>query len=196
MTDPIKQLERELVNAADRRAASTVTRGRIRRRLPLLTAGICVTVAAPAMAIATGVISLGGGATPDGSTYEITQSRSEETGTARSCTTTSFRAMDGQLIGTSSGCGPQAVAAPSPHLSIAFMAAPGETQLITGSASLDVARVHVVGAAEPRLVVVAGSSARAFAVVLDRDQEIDVTAFDASGKVLQRVVKPSVHNRG
>ncbi len=187
--DPLLTLDAELVAAARRR--SGVARQTRKRLAPGIVA-IALALSLPTVAVATGLVSLGKGQTPDGSSYAIEQGA---TVGGRQCASTVFRGPGGDKTGTVTSCGPGAYRQPEPHVAVEFMVAPGDAQLIAGTVSAEVARVSVAGAPDPALRAIPDSPLRAFSVVVDRDQPIRVKVVAADGTTLQRVDKPALSAR-
>lgn len=190
--DPLADLRRELVRAARRQAPAPSRRPRRRnRRLALV---VVVALLLPGLGLATGVIDLGSGTTPDGTTYRITTfsdaldaTGTFEDGRGRICQKVTFT-REGRRTGGSVSCSPIATAPSREPIAASRLIVSGNTALVFGSVSDRVAALQIEGAAvQPELRAQPGSARRTFAVALPNQQPVVLVARSSDGNALQRL---------
>lgn len=151
--DPLQRLRNQLVDAANRQAATAAPRT-ARRTHPTtwLAIGLAA-IAVPAGAATIGIIDLGSGSTPDGGSYSVTRSdddhassdptRTDDTG--RTCENIIFRDKNGTAQTFGQNCRPRGAKLPDTIVSAGFDVTPGGSLLIRGTARNDVAKMTVSG---------------------------------------------------
>ena len=189
--DPIKDLRDELTRAARRRTEhQPAPRRRISGRALAL---VCVVLATavPALGAATGVISLGSGRTPDGSTFTISRRTHPPSGgkplkadaSGEVCQDVGVR-KEGRDVVHVSACAPAGTHRLDPLIA-GFIVAPPKSRIVTGTVGPTVAKVTISGVSEPVVLRLIEGVDRRFFVAVAGIEKLSITAYDAKGNKLK-----------
>lgn len=189
--DPLQRLRCHLVEAARRQAHDNPIPARHSKRAVWVGLAFAV-IAVPAGAATTGVINLGSGSTPAGTSYTITRSEDDRAsgdptqtdGIGRTCEDVTYRDRDGNLQGASKVCRPRNATPPVQTLGVGYERTPDGYLLLKGGVSQEVAKVTVSGF-EGDIDLIPDGNLQRFRVLTTTGSH-EIAAYDSNGKLLDK----------